>query len=115
MQDICTHSPTLTRTHTHSPTLTLSKILTHAQCSPINGDADENVGGQEEAKDPEECHDPAKRVARHPHDRRGPGDLQRHHHERHLLTKMETSSRFIRFPGNVICRDCFFSELMHFL
>ena len=50
----------------------------------VDGDADEDVAGEEEAEDPEEGQDPAEGVSGEPHYRRGPGDLQRHHQERHL-------------------------------
>ena len=52
--------------------------------SPVERDADEDVAREEEAEDLEEGEDPAEDVARPPHHRRRPTDLQRHHQESHL-------------------------------
>ncbi len=51
---------------------------------PVDGDADEDVGGEEESENPKEGQNPAKGVARRPHHRRRPPYLQRHQQERHL-------------------------------
>ena len=60
-----------------------------AQFSPVERDADEDVAREEEAEDLEEGEDPAEDVARRPHHRRRPPDLQRHHQERHLQSQSQ--------------------------
>ena len=52
--------------------------------SPVDGHAHDNVAGEEEAEDAEECAGAAEEVAAVPRHRRVPTDLQRHHQERHL-------------------------------
>ena len=51
---------------------------------PVEGNADEDVAGEEEAEDPEEGEHPAEQVPRRPHHRGSPADLQRHHQESYL-------------------------------
>ena len=55
--------------------------LSHA---PVDGDAHDDVAGEEEAEDAEEGADAAEEVSAVPRHRRVPADLERHHEERHL-------------------------------
>ena len=56
---------------------------------PVDGDADDDVAGEEESEDAEEGADAAEEVAPVPRHGRVPTDLQRHHQERHLKEQYE--------------------------
>ena len=66
---------------------------------PVDGDADEDVAGEEKSEDSEEGKNPAEHVAGQPHHRRGPSNFERHHHERHLKNKKNglVSSLFVLY------------------
>ena len=54
---------------------------------PVNGDADDDVAGEEEAEDPDEGAESTHQVSGPPRHRHGPSDLQRHHQKCHLIKK----------------------------
>ena len=77
---------TTTSTTTTTTTATTTGTTTTTNL-PVDGDADENVAGEKKSENSEEGKNAAEDVPGQPHHRRGPGYLQRHHHERHLQSR----------------------------
>ena len=66
----------------------MKKLQVGNDVRPVDRDADDDVGGEKEAEDAEEGAKPAEEVIGPPRHRDSPRDLQRHHQERHLCTKL---------------------------